>query len=107
MWKRPGAKRLTWDPSLQFPFESGWSLFQKVKVLNNLKDYELVDLIARQPVPLRKGRLRDCADSSWIDFDRFSELLEVPVAELRNGFWDQLGIRVVRPKEYELRCSDA
>jgi hypothetical protein len=103
MWKHPGAKRLTWDPSLQFPFESGWSLFQKIKILNNLKDYELVDLIAREPVPLRKGRLRDCADSSWIDFDRFSELLEVPAAELKNGFWDQLGIRVIRPKEYELR----
>jgi len=42
MWRRPGAKRLTWDPALQFPFESGWSLFQKIKVLNNLKDYELV-----------------------------------------------------------------
>jgi hypothetical protein len=103
MWKRPGAKRLTWDPALQFPFESGWSLFRKIKVLNNLKDHELVELIAREPVPIRKSRLRDCADSSWIDFDRFSELLEVPAAELRNGFWDQLGIRVIRPKEYELR----
>jgi hypothetical protein len=103
MWRRPGAKRLTWDPALQFPFESGWSLFQKIKVLNNLKDHELVELIAREPVPLRKGRLRDCADSSWIDFDRFSELLEVPAAELRNGFWDQLGIRITRSKEYELR----
>jgi hypothetical protein len=103
MWKRPDAKRLTWDPALQFPFESGWSLFRKIKVLNNLKDHELVELIAREPVPLRNSRLRDCADSRWIDFDRFSELLEVPAGELRNGFWDQLGIGVIRPKEYELR----
>lgn len=103
MWRRPGAKRLTWDPALQFPFESGWSLFHKIKVLNNLKDHELVNLIAKEPVPFRQGRLRDCADSSWIDFDRFSELLEVPAAELRNGFWDQLGITVTRSREYELR----
>jgi hypothetical protein len=103
MARRPGAQRLTWNPELQFPFESGWSLFQKVKVLNNLRDHELVELIALEPVPLRKGRLRDCADSSWIDFDRFSELLEVPAAELKNGFWDQLGIAVERPPEYELR----
>ncbi|WP_036167120.1 hypothetical protein [Massilia sp. 9096] len=103
MARRPGAQRLTWNPDLQFPFESGWSLFQKVKVLNNLRDHELVELIAREPVPLRKGRLRDCADSSWIDFNRFSELLEVPALELKNGFWDQLGIAVARPREYELR----
>jgi hypothetical protein len=103
MRQRPGAQRLTWHPELQLPFESGWSIFHKVKALNNLRDHELVQLIARQPVPLRKGRLRDCADSSWIDFERFSELLEVPARELRNGFWDQLGITVQRPKEYELR----
>lgn len=103
MRRRPGAQRLTWHPELQLPFESGWSIFQKIKVLNNMQDHEVAQLIARQPVPFRKGRLRDCADSSWIDFERFGELLDVPERELRNGFWDQLGIAVWRPKEYELR----
>ncbi|MEX5745936.1 hypothetical protein [Massilia sp. X63] len=79
---------------LQFPFESGWSLFRKVMTLNNLDELELGDLISRPNMPRTKSRIRDCADSSWIDFNRFSELLEVPVRELKNGFWDQLGIKV-------------
>jgi len=103
MRRRPGATRLTWNPAFHYPFESGWSIFQKVKVLNNLGDYELMQLIAREPLRSRTSRLGDCADSSWIDFKRFSELLEVPEYELRNGFWDQLGIDVERSLGYDRR----
>lgn len=95
MRRRPSASRLTWNPELQFPFESGWSLFRKVKILNNLNSHELHDLVARPNTPVKKIRLRDCAESSWIDFGRFSELLEVSARELKNGFWDQHNIGVV------------
>jgi hypothetical protein len=94
MLTRAGALRLTWNPAFQFPFESGWSLFRKVMILNNLDEYELGDLIARPQRPRTKSRLRNCADSSWIDFKRFGDLLDVPTRELKNGFWDQLGIKV-------------
>jgi hypothetical protein len=103
MKKRLGATRLTWNREFQYPFESGWSIFQKLKVLNDLGDYELMQLIAREPLRSRRNRLGDCADSSWIDFQRFSELLEVPEQELRNGFWDQLGIKAERPLGYDRR----
>ncbi|WP_314441288.1 hypothetical protein [Massilia timonae] len=107
MRKHTGAQRLTWDPALQFPFESGWSLFRKVMILNNLDEFELGDLISRPQMPRTKSRLRNCADSSWIDFNRFSELLEVPASELRNGFWDQLGINVLGGDRSTSRvCSD-
>lgn len=96
-------RHLTWDRTFQLPFESGWSIFHKLKALNNLRDHEVTQLIAREPVPFRKGRLRNCADSSWIDFDRFSQLVGCPANELKNGFWDQLGITVLRGSEYELR----
>lgn len=102
--KPTGAeKRLTWNPSLQFPFESGWSIFQKIKVLNNINGPDLARLISQGEVPAKRNRLNDCADSSWINFSRFSELLGVPIVDLKNGFWDQLGFNVERPKHYELR----
>ncbi|CAN7401116.1 hypothetical protein [Massilia sp. LjRoot122] len=64
-------------------------------ILNNLNELELGDLISRPKMPRTKSRIRNCADSSWIDFTRFSELLEVPARDLKNGFWDQLGIKVI------------
>ncbi len=106
MPKRIGALRLTWDPGLQLPFESGWSILRKVMILNNLSEYELGDLISRPNKQRTKSRIRNSADSSWIDFNRFSELLEVPARELKNGFWDQLGIKVVGGEKSTSRvCS--
>lgn len=107
MRRRTGALRLTWDPTLQFPFESGWSLFRKVMTLNNLDELELGDLISRPQMPRTKSRIRNCADSSWIDFKRFSELLEVPARELKNGFWDQLGIKVLGGERSTSRVCNA
>jgi hypothetical protein len=103
MRQRPGTLRLTWRPELQVPFDSGWSIFQKLITLNNLQENELVQLIAREPVPHKKGRLRNCADSSWIDFERFGDLLNMPARELKNGFWDQLCIKVNGTTRYNLR----
>jgi hypothetical protein len=106
MRKRLGTLRLTWRPELQVPFDSGWSIFQKLITLNNLRDLELIELIAREPVPHRKSRLRDCADSSWIDFERFGDLLDMPARELKNGFWDQLGIKVNSTAHYNLQLCE-
>ncbi len=103
----PKKKRLTWDPALHYPFESGWSLFRKIKELNGLQDHELVALIAREPDAFRRRRLPGYNNSSWIDFDRFSDLLNVPAYELKNGFWDQLGIETVWPHEYAVRFCEA
>lgn len=102
----PRKKRLTWDPALHYPFESGWSLFRKIKELNGLQDHELIALIAREPDAFRRRKLPGCNNSSWIDFDRFSDLLDVPAYELKNGFWDQLGIATVWPGEYAVRFCE-
>lgn len=62
MHKRIGALRLTWDPGLQFPFESGWSILRKVMILNNLNEFELGDLISRPNKQRTKSRIRNTAD---------------------------------------------
>lgn len=99
-------RRLSWDAALHYPFESGWSLFRKIKELNGLQDHELVQLIAREPDTFRRRKLPGYNDSSWIDFDRFSDLLNVPAHELKNGFWDQLGISTVWPRQYSARFCE-
>lgn len=99
-------KRLTWDVRFPAPYESGWSIFTKVIVLNNITAHELVELIKRSDISKNGTYAMDCSDSRWIDFAKFSSLLGVKENRLRTGFWDQLGITVKVMRRYEIRrCS--
>ena len=97
------GKKLTWDPIFPAPFESGWSIFSKLVALNNINLNELRNLIQREDAMGRNLTLLDCSDSSWIDFERFSILLDVDERRLKDGFWDQLGITPKITSRYEVR----
>ncbi len=95
--------RLSWDARFPAPFESGWSIFVKVIVLNNISAHELVKLIKRDDVFINTAYAMDCSNSRWIDFVRFAALLGIKEHRLRTGFWDQLGIKLCVGRRYEIR----
>lgn len=97
------SKRLTWDSAFPAPFESIWAIFAKVTVLNNMTIEELTALIKRNDVEHWNARALDCSDSSWIDFERFADLLGVDAHRLKSGFWDQIGIKPIFKGRYEIR----
>lgn len=97
------GKRLTWDAAVPAPFESGWAIFAKLAILNNLNLNELARLIQRDDAVGGAARAVDYSDSSWIDFSRFSGLLGVDERRLRTGFLDQLGIVPTFKNRYEIR----
>lgn len=84
--------RLSWHPACPAPFESAWILFLKVCVLNEITPHNLMRLIQTDVSKKRKIKALNITDSSWIDFQKFSSLLEVSEERLRNCFPDQLGI---------------
>lgn len=97
------AKRLTWNPIFPAPYESGWSIFAKLVVLNNMSSKEVSSLIQRDGAVDRNFDILNLADSSWIDFERFSMLLDVDADRLKTGFWDQLGVKASIGGCYEIR----
>ncbi len=84
--------RLTWLPALHGPYESGWSVFEKIRTLNCVGNADLIALLSRDGVTSRGIDIRDGSDSRWIDFKRFSGLLGTPQDILKTGFWDQHGM---------------
>lgn len=92
-------QRLTWDPLCPAPFESAWSVVLKVCKLNSLSFDELIALIQKEGavLPIRRPFYTILFNSSWIDFQKFSDLLGVSVSRLKECFLDQLGFQI--PKE--------
>lgn len=86
------TKRLTWNPVFPAPYESIWSILHKVVVLNRIP---LKDLVARIKWTEEEGRRSKISflTSSWIDFDRFSQLLGVDQGRLKSGTWEEMGIK--------------
>lgn len=83
--------KLIWQEVCPAPFESAWSIFTKLQALNAMSPSRVHSIIAG---PTRKGanaRELDFRDSSWINFDRFSNVLGVSENRLRAAFLDQLG----------------
>jgi hypothetical protein len=98
--------RLTWDGRAPAPYESGASVFLKVMALNALTFREFYALICREAgsVPIFP---RDLMNGAWIDFDRYSALLRVDQARLKQGFLDWLGIESSNGKAVGIRrCPD-
>jgi hypothetical protein len=88
----PKPMRLTWNPELLAPYESLWSIFVKVSVLNNMSLRELATLISKGSSKPRALARIDYIDTDWIDFSRFAMLLDVDEAKLRSGTLASLGI---------------
>lgn len=84
-----GRTRLVWTKKWPDPFESAWSVFLKLTLLN----YCRFDDIARQIQYDDVSSKSACSllSSSWIDFERFARLLDVDPYLLKSGFLDQLG----------------
>lgn len=97
------TKRLTWNPVFPAPYESGWSIFAKLVALNNMSLNEVSALIQRDEIVVDSSNILNLADSSWIDFEKFSMLLDVGVDRLKTGFWDQVGAKLNVGSGYEIR----
>lgn len=89
--------RMTWNPSDPAPYESGWCIFAKLMALNFCSPAYIASAI-KFADQKRRNHL-NFRDSSWIDFDRFGELLGVAPNRLRAGFLDQLGFPLFNYEE--------
>lgn len=84
------CQRLSWNPLCPHYFESAWSIFSKIMSVNYCGPKEIVPLISN-------GMISDLnhinyTDSSWIDFDKFGNVLGVDPRRLKMCFLDQLGL---------------
>jgi len=83
-------ERLTWRSQGPAPFESASNVFLKIMSLNWLTFDELCALIQREEtIPHRLPWAFTCGN--WVDFFRYSSLLRVDQARLKEGFLDWLG----------------
>jgi len=87
-----GLERLTWDPTFPAPYESSWSIYNKILAYNNISFGFLVKLISNDLDGNCAGRSNRFYNSEWIDFKNFSSLLGVSPKRLKQGFLDQLGM---------------
>ncbi len=86
------VRKLIWQQTAPAPFESGWSVFSKLLLLNQIKPSQLASLL-QSPDVENNNRLR-FRNSDWIDLEQFSEMLSVNPNRLRQCFFDQLQIHV-------------
>lgn len=87
-----GPERLTWDPIWPAPFESFWSVVNKVVMLNHITWTELGNLIKKP-----KARVPSTIESSntrWVDFEKFASLLRITPSRLKLGCRDELGLDI-------------
>lgn len=85
------GSKLIWQEISPAPFESAWSIFSKVQALNTMSPSRVHSMIADPARKDSNSRELDFRNSSWIDFDRFSNALGVNENRLRSAFLDQLG----------------
>jgi len=85
------ALRLIWQEISPAPFESAWSIFAKLQALNAMSPRRVHSIIADPSCKDVNAHVLAFRDSSWIDFDRFSNVLGVNESRLRAAFLDQLG----------------
>ena len=85
------GSRLIWQEISPAPFESAWSIFAKLQALNAMSPRRVHSIIADPSCKDANAHVLAFRDSSWIDFDRFSNVLGVNESRLRAAFLDQLG----------------
>lgn len=95
---QPDTKKFTWVPGEPAPFESSWSIFIKLMALNYLCPRDIWEVICNDSVEDIKSIPVGTRSSSWIDFEKFSQALDVHPNQLRTGFLEELG--------FDLRTTD-
>lgn len=95
------GNRLIWDRRSPAPFESAWSVFVKLLLLNSMRANHIASLISKPVEDHYNNYSLDFRHSNWLNFERFSEALQIEVSRLRVGFLDQLGITLYSNK-YEI-----
>lgn len=85
------GSKLIWQDISPAPFESAWSIFAKLQALNAMSPSRIRSMVAGPTREDAKGSLLDFRDSSWIDFDRFSNTIGINENRLRTAFLDQIG----------------
>ena len=84
--------KLIWHGRLA-PYTSAWCVFSKILALNTIRPKLLRKLICKSELVEKKtGLIID--ESSWIDFEKFSNLLSVDQEILKTCFLDQLGFNL-------------
>lgn len=86
--------RLVWNSLDPAPYESAWSIFAKLLMLNYCGPRDIARIIRLDEGS--GGQSIDLRDSSWIDFERFGGLLDMDSARLKAGFLDRLGFPIDR-----------
>lgn len=86
------VRKLIWQQTAPAPFESGWSIFAKLILLNQTKPYQLAGLL-KLPEAEDNNKLR-FRSSDWIDLEQFAEMLSINPNRLRQCFFDQLQIHI-------------
>jgi hypothetical protein len=84
--------KLIWPEIWPLPFESSWSLMAKILKFNAMTPLDLANLIAKD----EKQKYLDFRDSTWIDFEKLSQVLGVSITRLRSCFAADLGFPVMR-----------
>lgn len=90
---------MIWSSCAPAPFESGWSLFAKLLLLNGMHANHITAQISVHNFPIPLGPALNFRTSEWIDFHRFSLALGVEQDRLRSAFLDQLGFPVKSEKD--------
>jgi|APLak6261684236_1056157.scaffolds.fasta_scaffold02721_2 hypothetical protein len=83
------TEKLIWQKQSPVMFESAWCLFVKLLSFNPITPKQLAKLIAKKDNPVDS---LEYWRSTWIDFTKFSELLDVDPIRLKTGYLDQLKV---------------
>lgn len=82
--------KLIWQFNSPAPYESSWSIFTKLLLLNGMKPKQLAMHISHFD---KSSSFLKTSNSNWIDFDRFADCLETSPENLKQGFLDQFGFK--------------
>ena len=83
------TSKLIWQKNSPARFESAWCVFVKLLSLNVITSKELANLISNDENTIN---FLPFWSSTWIDFVRFSDLLDVDSVSLKTGYLDQLNV---------------
>ncbi len=82
--------KLIWQSNSPAPYESSWSIFTKLLLLNVMKPQQLAMHISNFD---KSPGLLKTNNSNWIDFNKFADCLETSPENLKQGFLDQFGFK--------------
>jgi hypothetical protein len=102
---KESTSKLTWDGAKIAPYESAWMTFNKILALNHIKFSTLVKLISGNKTyySSKQSLIKKTFDSGWIDFKKYSSLIDVEPEILRMGFLNHYDIEIFYNGSYPIR----